>query len=144
MCVKNLREKFPQAKIVVAKILPAHGPENRFYQDVKATNEALDELKLNTDSQLQVLDLTQDFVNDDGTLKKDLYTSDNIHLSAAGYSIYASRLKPLLEAMLAGKPVPAQPMKNARQNACPAFDSYGCVDRCNHYLTRLDCCILCD
>jgi lysophospholipase L1-like esterase len=113
MCVKNLREKFPQAKIVVAKILPAHAPENRFYQDVKATNEALDELKLNTDPQLQVLDLTQDFVNDDGTLKKDLYTSDNIHLSAAGYSIYASRLKPLLEAMLAGKPVPAQPMKNA-------------------------------
>jgi lysophospholipase L1-like esterase len=113
MCVKNLREKFPQAKIVVAKILPAHAPENRFYQDVKATNEALDELKLNTDPQLQVLDLTQDFVNDDGTLKKDLYTSDNIHLSAAGYSIYASRLKPLLEAMLAGKPVPALPMKNA-------------------------------
>jgi hypothetical protein len=34
--------------------------------------------------------------------------------------------------------------QNARQNACPAFDSYGCVDRCNHYLTRLDCCILCD
>lgn len=113
MCVKNLREKFPQAKIVVAKILPAHAPENRFYQDVKATNEALDELKLNTDPQLQVLDLTQDFVNDDGTLKKDLYTSDNIHLSAAGYSIYASRLKPLLEAMLAGRPVPALPMKNA-------------------------------
>lgn len=113
LCVKNLREKFPQAKIVVAKILPAHTPDHPFYRDIKATNEVLDEFNLNNDPLLQVLDLTQDFVNSDGTLKKDLYTSDNIHLSAAGYSEYASRLKPLMAAMLAGKPLPAQPMKKA-------------------------------
>ena len=117
MCVKNLREKFPRAKIVVSKILPAHAPDHPFYRDIKATNELLDGFKLNSDPQLQVLDLTQDFVNSDGTLKKELYTSDNIHLSAAGYSQYAARLKPLLEAMLAGKPVPAQPMNRGSLNA---------------------------
>lgn len=103
MCVKNLREKFPVAKIVVASILPAHLPDHRFYQDIKATNEALDTLKLNNDPLVQVLDLTNDFVNDDGTLKKDLYTPDNIHLSPAGYAVYAAQLRPMLEAMLAGK-----------------------------------------
>jgi platelet-activating factor acetylhydrolase IB subunit beta/gamma len=35
MCVKNLREKFPAAAIIVAKILPAHAPGNRFYEDIK-------------------------------------------------------------------------------------------------------------
>lgn len=97
MCVKNLHAKFSNAKIIVAKILPAHTPDNRFYQDIKATNEALDKLKLNSDPQVQVLDLTQDFANDDGTLKKDLYTPDNIHLSPLGYAAYAARLKPMIE-----------------------------------------------
>jgi lysophospholipase L1-like esterase len=45
-----------------------------------------------------VLDLTADFLNPDGTIKKALYTPDNIHLSPEGYAAYAARLKPLLEA----------------------------------------------
>jgi platelet-activating factor acetylhydrolase IB subunit beta/gamma len=111
MCVKNLRAKFSDAKIVVASILPAHSPDHRFYQDIKATNEVLETLKLDSDPLVQVLDLTNDFLNEDGTLKKELYTPDNIHLSPAGYAVYAARLKPKLEAMLAGRPVPAQPAK---------------------------------
>jgi platelet-activating factor acetylhydrolase IB subunit beta/gamma len=101
MCVKNLREKFPNAMIVVAKILPAHSPDNRFYQDILATNKALDTLKLNSEPQVQLLDLTSDFVNADGTLKKKLYTPDNIHLSPDGYAAYAERLKPILDKFLA-------------------------------------------
>ncbi|PAW69144.1 MAG: hypothetical protein B9S38_10550 [Verrucomicrobiia bacterium Tous-C4TDCM] len=96
-CVKNLREKFPDAPLVVAKILPAHAPGNRFYEDIKLTNAALDLLKLESDPKVRVLDLTTDFTNADGTLKKDLFTPDNIHLSPAGYSAYAEKLKPLLQ-----------------------------------------------
>ena len=101
MCVKNLREKLPDAKLIVVTILPAHSPDRRFYQDIKATNEALDALQLSSDPQVQELDLTSDFVNDDGTLQKDLYTPDNIHLSPAGYAVYAERLKPVLGKFLA-------------------------------------------
>ena len=97
MCVKNLREKFPKAPLVVAKILPAHAPGNRFYEDIKLTNAALDLLKLESDPKVRVLDLTTDFTNSDGTLKKDLFTPDNIHLSPAGYAVYAEKLRPLLE-----------------------------------------------
>jgi beta-glucosidase len=96
MCVKNLREKFPETPIIVAKILPAHAPGNRFYEDIKLTNAALDLLKLESDPKVRVLDLTTDFTNSDGTLKNDLFTPDNIHLSPAGYAVYADRLKPLL------------------------------------------------
>jgi len=96
MCVKNLRERFPAAAIVVAKILPAHAPGHRFYEDIKKTNLALDPLKLESDPKLRVLDLWSDFTNADGTLKAGLFTPDNIHLTPAGYAVYAEKLKPVL------------------------------------------------
>jgi beta-glucosidase len=95
MCVKNLREKFPEATIIVAKILPAHAPGSRFYEDIKKTNAALDPLKLEQDPQIKLLDLWTDFTQADGTIKPDLFTPDKIHLSPAGYAVYAERLKPL-------------------------------------------------
>jgi len=111
MCAKNLREKFPAAPVIVAKILPAHAPGVRFYEDIKKTNLALDPLKLDSDRKVTVLDLTADFTNTDGTLVKDLFKPDNIHLTPAGYAAYAGRLKPLLDAMFSGKPIPAPPVR---------------------------------
>ena len=96
MCLKNLREKFPAAAIIVAKILPAHAPGNRFYEDIKKTNAALDLLTLESDPKVKVLDLWSDFTNADGTLKQELFTPDNVHLSPAGYGVYAGRLQSLL------------------------------------------------
>jgi lysophospholipase L1-like esterase len=96
MCVKNLREKFPDAAIIVGTILPAHSPGSRFYEDIKKTNAALDPLKLDRDPKVTMLDLWGDFANGDGTIKKQLFTPDNIHLSPAGYAVYAARLMPLL------------------------------------------------
>ena len=110
MCVKNLRVKFPQSAIIVAKILPAHAPGSRFYEDIRKTNAAIDPLNIEADPKVRVIDLWADFTNEDGTIRKDLFTPDNIHLSPSGYDAYAARLKPLLEAMLAGRDVPAQPM----------------------------------
>ncbi|NBV20776.1 MAG: hypothetical protein EBS05_02105 [Proteobacteria bacterium] len=100
MCVANLREKFPAAEVILAKILPAHRPGNRFYEDIKKTNAALGPLKLDNDPKVHVLDLWSDFTNADGTLKAPLFTPDNIHLSKAGYATYASKLQPLLGPLL--------------------------------------------
>ena len=97
-CARNLREKFPDAELIVAKILPCHAPKSRFYQDILLTNDEIEKLNLGADPKIRVLDLTADFLNPDGTIKKALYTPDNIHLSPEGYAAYAARLKPLLEA----------------------------------------------
>ena len=97
-CARNLREKFPDAELIVAKILPCHAPKSRFYEDILLTNAEIDKLNLGADPKIRVLDLTADFLNADGTIKPALYTPDNIHLSPEGYAAYAARLKPLLEA----------------------------------------------
>ena len=99
-CVKNLRGKFPEAAIVVAKILPAHAPGNRFYEDIVRTNAVLAQLGLEQDRLLRVLDLWSDFTGADGQLREELYAADRIHLSEAGYGVYARRLQPLVSAGL--------------------------------------------
>jgi lysophospholipase L1-like esterase len=103
MCVKNLREKFPAAAIIVAKILPANAPGTPFYKDIQKTNAALDPLKLESDPKVKVLDLWSDFTNPDGTLKPALFTPDNVHLSPAGYGVYAARLQPMLAPLVGSR-----------------------------------------
>lgn len=101
MCVANLREKFPAAEVIVAKILPAHAPGNRFYEDIKKTNAVLDTLKLDSDPKVHILDMWADFTTADGALKPGLFSADNIHLTQeGGYKLYAAKLKPLLERAL--------------------------------------------
>ena len=71
-------------------------PWNRLYEDGNETRTAGDPLTLDSGPKVKVLDLWTDFTNADGTIKKDLFTPDNIHLSPAGYAVYAAKLKPLL------------------------------------------------
>jgi len=112
-CVDNLREKFPGAAIIAVKVFPAHAPGNPFYEDIKKVNAALDGLDLERDPKVRVLDIWGDMVAADGTLAKDLFTPDNIHLTQeGGYRLYAEKLKPLLEALLAGPARPSRPPRS--------------------------------
>jgi len=50
-----------------------------------------------------VLDISAEMLEADGSLKKNLFTPDNIHLSQEdGYSFFAGKLKPLVEKILGG------------------------------------------
>ena len=104
MCVANVREKFPKADVIAVKILPAHAPGNAFYENIKKTNAALDTLKLGSDPKVQVLDISAEMLEADGSLKQSLFTADNIHLSQVdGYGFFADKLKPLVEKILTAK-----------------------------------------
>jgi platelet-activating factor acetylhydrolase IB subunit beta/gamma len=105
-CVDNLRDRFSKAAVIVVTILPVHSPGARFYEDIKKVNAALDRLNLEADPKVRVLDIWQDMVNADGSLKENLFASDNIHLTQeGGYELYANKLRPLAEAILAGKSI---------------------------------------
>ncbi len=98
MCAKNLRERFPKARLILTKILPAHHPGHRFYADITSTNNHLEALVKKEMERISLLDLTTDFTLPDGALRSDLYRSDQVHLSPAGYAVFAKRLAPLLTA----------------------------------------------
>jgi platelet-activating factor acetylhydrolase IB subunit beta/gamma len=101
VCVDRLREQFPKVPIVVAKILPCHTPGNDFYENIKKTNAAVDALNLTSDPLVHVVDAYNDLLNADGTIKADLFAPDAIHLSKDGYAVYANKLRPVLDGILA-------------------------------------------
>ena len=100
MCHQNLRDKFPEANIIVTKILPCHAPKMRFYEDILLTNVAIEKLHLEQKPKTKLLDLTSEFLNADGTIKAPLFTPDHIHLTPEGYAVYARKLQPLLQELL--------------------------------------------
>lgn len=101
LCLDNLGGRFPDAQMVVVKVFPAGTPGSTFYEDIRTTNAALDELDLDADPKVCVLDLWDDMVDPDGTLREGLFLSDNTHLTQeGGYGLYARKLRPLLERLL--------------------------------------------
>ena len=96
-CVENLRGKFPRAELIVATIFPAHVPGHAFYEDIRQTNAALRAMKLERDPKVHLLDLWPELIEADGTLKRGLFKSDNIHLTPdAGYEFFAAKLQRLV------------------------------------------------
>ncbi|MEI8197326.1 MAG: InlB B-repeat-containing protein, partial [Phycisphaerae bacterium] len=106
-CVKNVRIKFPNAHVIVSKILPTYAPGSSFYNDAQAINAALDPLiSAENDPKIHVLpDMWGEMTNPDGTLIYRYFRSDEgvtskIHLSLDGYQLWAGRLQPLVNQIL--------------------------------------------
>jgi hypothetical protein len=108
LCVANLRQRCPESQIVLVKILPAFDPAKEVGAKVREMNAALDALKLESDPKVRVLVLWADFTNADGTLKTELYSDKHLHLGPAGYEVFASKLKPLLEILTAAADIQAR------------------------------------
>ena len=109
-CVKSIREKFPNADVIVCKVLPNTWTDARttkplFYTDAQAINAALDGLNLEEDPKVHLLpDMWNDMTNGDGTLRTELFDMVNspvgVHLSDLGYDKWAAKLKPLVDEIL--------------------------------------------
>ena len=100
-CADNLRAKFPSAPLIVVTIFPAHAPGHAFYEDIKKTNAALGALKLERDPKVHVLDLWSEMTEPDGTISRELFQSDHIHLTQeGGYEFFAVKLQLLVARLL--------------------------------------------
>jgi platelet-activating factor acetylhydrolase IB subunit beta/gamma len=98
-CIRSLREKCPQSKILVLTIFPADCSGARL-PDIQRVNRELLRLKPDSDPMVTLVDLHEKFLKPDGTLNEVLYLKDRIHLSDAGYGVYADALKPWVESGL--------------------------------------------
>jgi hypothetical protein len=87
---------------VLVKLLPTAKPGSPVRDGISQVNAALDELHLDQDRMVQVLDLTSELANQDGTLRHKAYAYGQMYLGDGGYEVYAAKLKPLIGKALNG------------------------------------------
>jgi lysophospholipase L1-like esterase len=112
--IKNLREKFPKAAIVVSKILPHRNPSDPLYAGSIKVNEALDAVIRNQGDPLVHLqrDLWGAMTKTDGSVKNEYYDKDEpqgqkVHLSLEGYRLWAGALKEVVSPLLSNPQIPS-------------------------------------
>ncbi|MDF1755617.1 MAG: platelet-activating factor acetylhydrolase IB subunit [Verrucomicrobiales bacterium] len=97
--VETVREKQPQAKILLLAVFP-RGPKaegNSRRDKLKAVNDTI--AKLDDGKHIHYLDIGDKFLEEDGTLTKEIMP-DYLHLSAAGYQIWADAISPKLAELM--------------------------------------------
>lgn len=97
LCVRSLRLRLPASHVVVVKTLPAQN------EDVLPLHGLLEAMPVLPDPMVHLVDLHDDLVNRDGSLKALGFAADKLHLDLIGYEILATRLKPVLRRIM-GKP----------------------------------------
>ena len=96
--VKTLREKEPQAKLLLVGLFPRDEmPDTDFRQRIAATNQQLAQLA--EKQQIEYLDVGGKFLAADGKLPREIMP-DFLHLSPRGYEIWGAAMEPRLKAML--------------------------------------------
>jgi lysophospholipase L1-like esterase len=89
--VKRIREKLPDTPIVLMGIFPRGTEEMR--AKVVAVNAGLQ--KLHDGKSVHFLDIGKNFLNEDGSLRKELLP-DELHINYKGYQIWAEALTKIL------------------------------------------------
>lgn len=94
----SLHEKLPQTKVLLLGIFPRGADANdpRRQKNV-AANEIVKEL--DDGENVHYLDLSEAFLDDDGTLSKEIMP-DLLHLSLPGYRIWAESIEPKVAELL--------------------------------------------
>ena len=90
LIVETIRAKQPQAKILLLAVFPrGEKPENPFRDKLKQVNAVI--AKLDDGEHIHYLDIGEKFLESDGSLTKEIMP-DFLHLSAAGYQIWADAI----------------------------------------------------
>ncbi len=102
--VKELRQRLPAAKILLLSILPraAGAP----HDNNMAVNKLLPSL---ADGGMVIhLDMNPKFLNPDGSLNKELFGGDFVHLNNKGYQMWWETMEPVVSAVLGVAAVPPE------------------------------------
>lgn len=97
------RRQLPATRVILLGILPCKQPDK--LPKCRETNRILAGYRYPKD-EVVFLDLSDRFMNADGSLKAELYT-DGTHLTPAGYVVMADALSPEIERLMALGPVAA-------------------------------------
>ena len=96
--VERLREKLPDAKILLLGVFPRGAKADDPYRaQIKTVNDSI--AKLDDGDHVKYLDIGAKFLADDGTLPADVMP-DALHPNEKGYQIWADAIGPVLDEML--------------------------------------------
>jgi len=88
----------PESRILLLGIFPrGEKPDDRHRRAVAETNRLIKDIGTD-DDRVRYLKIWDQFLEKDGTLSKAIMP-DALHLSEAGYRIWAETMKPVLEEM---------------------------------------------
>ena len=92
----KIRSICPASKIVLMGLFPRE-PERSFFEPrITEVNSRLKTAAKNREN-VVFLDLTDRFLNPDGTQRKELYVDEGCHPCTAGYHVWAEALKPFFQ-----------------------------------------------
>jgi lysophospholipase L1-like esterase len=95
--LETIQEKIPKTEVYIQSLLPINTIEFQVNIDSQQIIELNQELKkLATEFNYYYVDLYQHFVDDRGQLQAQ-YTNDGLHLTAAGYILWAKQIKNLVD-----------------------------------------------
>ena len=104
--ISLIHEKIPATKVLALGTLP-RGPRinvdgtpdnwESHMEKIRAINADL--AHLDNGGNIRHLDITKDLTNKDGTIP-EIIMPDQVHLTAAGYQLWADDMQPLLDEML--------------------------------------------
>lgn len=95
------REELPTTRVIVLGILPVKNKEKQ--PKCAETNRILAERSYPKD-EVVFLDLQNHFMNEDGSLKSELYT-DGTHLTPKGYEVMADAIEPEIDRLMKLGPI---------------------------------------
>ena len=99
--VKQLRTKLPKTQVLLLAVFP-RGPDKNDKR--RQVNEKTNEIfkKLADGKNVHYLDIGPKFLQDDGTLTREIMP-DLLHLSKKGYAIWAESIEPTLKTLMGEK-----------------------------------------
>jgi lysophospholipase L1-like esterase len=95
----EIERRAPGTPVVVQSVLPR---TPRFRDDARLLNREYRRLVDGSGDNVAYLDLWPALADDDGDLRTE-YTEDRLHLNGPGYAAWVDVLRPLVDALLAGR-----------------------------------------
>lgn len=100
--VDTLRTRLPQTKILLMARFP-RGETKDFIWRVENDKVNAVISKLGDDETVFYMDINSKFMNADGTIKKELYRPDMVHLDTRGYAMWAEAIEPMVKKLMGEK-----------------------------------------
>jgi lysophospholipase L1-like esterase len=91
-----IRNKLPKVPIAFISIKPS--PSRWKFEPVMVETNRLIKKFLRKQSRTKYVNVHDAMLNADGSVKSDLFISDDLHMNAKGYAIWQKRIKPVLKA----------------------------------------------